>query len=66
MWDKFPTNCDAHLAESNFQTRSRAIFKHALIGVRCVFCGLRIYCADLPERLQSVLSLVIRHLRRGN
>ncbi|MFQ9639816.1 MAG: DUF6783 domain-containing protein [Eisenbergiella sp.] len=20
MWDKFPTNCDAHLAESNFQT----------------------------------------------
>ncbi|WP_416385821.1 DUF6783 domain-containing protein [Blautia faecis] len=25
-----PTNCDAHLAESIFQTRSRAFFKHAL------------------------------------
>nr|WP_308624493.1 DUF6783 domain-containing protein [uncultured Eisenbergiella sp.] len=24
MWDKFPTNCDAHLAESNFLTRSSA------------------------------------------
>ena len=23
IWDKFPTNCDAHLAESIFQTRSR-------------------------------------------
>ena len=23
--DKFPTNCDAHLAESIFQTRSRSI-----------------------------------------
>ena len=27
---KSPTNCDAHLAESLFQTRSRAFFKHAL------------------------------------
>ncbi|MEY8430530.1 DUF6783 domain-containing protein [Lachnospiraceae bacterium 48-42] len=25
MWDKFPIICDAHLAESNFQTRSIAV-----------------------------------------
>src|SRR5699024_7513592 len=25
FWNKFPTNCDAHLAESNFQTRSSGI-----------------------------------------
>ncbi|MEQ2411817.1 DUF6783 domain-containing protein [Blautia acetigignens] len=31
MRTKSPTNCDAHLAESLFQTRSRAFFKHALI-----------------------------------
>ncbi|RKJ17820.1 hypothetical protein D7X48_20730 [bacterium D16-50] len=24
IWPKSPTNCDAHLPESNFQTRSRA------------------------------------------
>ena len=23
IWTKFPTNCDAHLAESLFQTRSK-------------------------------------------
>ena len=23
IWRKFPTNCDAHLAESLFQTRSK-------------------------------------------
>ena len=23
IWTKFPTNCDAHLAESFFQTRSK-------------------------------------------
>ncbi|NBI71465.1 hypothetical protein D3Z50_10395 [Clostridiaceae bacterium] len=23
IWRKSPTNCDAHLSESNFQTRSR-------------------------------------------
>ena len=27
IWRKFPTNCDAHLAESLFQTRSRACLK---------------------------------------
>ncbi|WP_418903044.1 DUF6783 domain-containing protein [Thomasclavelia ramosa] len=27
---KSPTNCDAHLAESLFQTRSRIFFKHGL------------------------------------
>ena len=30
---KSPTNCDAHLAESLFQTRSRTFFKHALESI---------------------------------
>ncbi|WP_334301872.1 DUF6783 domain-containing protein [Mediterraneibacter agrestimuris] len=25
IWLKSPTNCDAHLSESNFQTRSRRV-----------------------------------------
>ncbi|NBI71413.1 hypothetical protein D3Z50_10115 [Clostridiaceae bacterium] len=25
IWHKSPTNCDAYLAESNFQTRSRTL-----------------------------------------
>ena len=28
IWPKSPTNCDAHLLESNFQTRSRACLKN--------------------------------------
>ncbi|WP_347708924.1 DUF6783 domain-containing protein [Ruminococcus sp. 1001275B_160808_F8] len=33
--DKSPTNCEVHLAESLFQTRSRACFKHILDNTTC-------------------------------
>ena len=36
IWRKFPTNCDAHLAESLFQTRSG----DGLISFRSVVCSL--------------------------
>ncbi|MBD8992821.1 MAG: hypothetical protein EGR04_08450 [Blautia sp.] len=32
---KSSTNCDVHLAESLFQTRSRACFKHILDNTTC-------------------------------
>ncbi|WP_373212807.1 DUF6783 domain-containing protein [Ruminococcus sp. 5_1_39BFAA] len=42
IWDKSPTNCEAHLAESNFQTRSR---------VHSAFATLR-----LPPRINFASS----------
>ena len=36
---KSPTNCDAHLAESLFQTRSRACLKKAFCKMCVTICG---------------------------
>ncbi|MBD9163446.1 MAG: hypothetical protein EGP80_05870 [Blautia wexlerae] len=35
---KYPTNCDAHLAESLFQTRSRVPIRQESVYVRYCFC----------------------------
>ncbi|NBH25398.1 hypothetical protein D3Z60_06240 [Lachnospiraceae bacterium] len=32
IWRKSPINCDAHLSESNFQTRSSRFFRYS-VGV---------------------------------
>ena len=34
IWTKFPTNCDAHLAESLFQTRSKSEKRKISFGDR--------------------------------
>ncbi len=33
IWHKSPTNCDAHLAESIFQTRSRSAVHHSALQI---------------------------------
>ena len=40
IWRKFPTNCDAHLAESLFQTRSNGAYI-LLIYMFTVFSDMR-------------------------
>ena len=50
---KSPANCDAHLAESIFQTRSRVFFKHALI---LAFSSSQIHTYHLREKLQNLLQ----------
>ena len=50
---KSPTNCNAHLAESIFQTPSRAFFKHALI---LAFSSSQIHTYHLREKLQNLLQ----------
>ncbi|RXS76495.1 hypothetical protein ETP43_15645 [Blautia faecicola] len=37
--EKSPTNCDAHLAESLFQTRSRACLKNHFRNLQAPLCG---------------------------
>ena len=53
IWPKSPTNCDAHLPESNFQTRSRKRGERLFLTVSPPFsmAALPVSLAYLLEQL---------------
>ncbi|NBI69624.1 hypothetical protein D3Z50_00805 [Clostridiaceae bacterium] len=57
IWHKSPTNCDAHLSESNFQTRSRAgmIFqtRSSSMPAPCMTRGLSQSSAAVPAAVSK-------------